>query len=249
MDCVTARGGELAARYLQGALDQTTAQAYEEHLFECDACFSELRALRLVREELGCRRSEIEVAAPGWQMVRWALPAAAVLALAAGAAVLLHLRGTATATRSLAALAELGRVVPPEYTPVRLRGAGDETARRFAAAMERYSAGDWEGALPGLREVARLDPAAPQAQFYLGATALLASRTEEAVAALLAAVALGETPILEEARFYLAKALARKGDLTAARAELAAVVALGGDRKDEAKRLLNGLGGGASAAP
>jgi cytochrome c-type biogenesis protein CcmH/NrfG len=115
--------------------------------------------------------------------------------------------------------------------------------------MELYTKGDWAGALPGLRAAAALDPEAPQVAFYLGATALLAGRTDEAIVALRATVALGDTPVLEEARFYLARAAFRQGDIAAARTELAALVALGGERRAAAERLLDSLGESTKAAP
>jgi len=43
---------------------------------------------------------------------------------------------------------------------------------------------------------------------------------------------------LEDAHFFLAKALIRDGDVEAARDELRTVLALEGDRRDEASRLL-----------
>ncbi len=124
---------------------------------------------------------------------------------------------------------------------MRLRGAENEAGRRFREAMELYAKGEWSAALPALREASRLDPEAAHVSFYLGACALLAGHHAEAVESLRRVVALGETPFLEESRFYLAKAYLGGGDLAAARAELQATVELGGPRLDEARKLLEKL--------
>lgn len=242
MDCLTVRRDELAAGYLRAALDEATAHAYEEHVFECDDCFAELRALKLVREELERRRGEVEADKHRRGPGRWGLVAAAAVVVTAGIVLLIQFRGGGSAASRAQALAELARVSPPSYTPVRLRGSEDDAARLFTEAMEAFAAGDWEGALPGLREAAALDPEAPHVHFYLGATALLADRTDEAVAALRVALRLGDTPFVEEAHYYLALALLRKGDLAGARAELQRVDALAGDRREEARRLIEAIG-------
>ena len=54
-------------------------------------------------------------------------------------------------------------------------------------------------------------------------------------------MALGDTPFLEDAHFYLAKALLRQKDVNAAQAELKAVVTLKGMRSREAQQLLNDI--------
>ena len=53
--------------------------------------------------------------------------------------------------------------------------------------------------------------------------------------------ALGDTPFLEEALFYLAKAHLQAGDVTAARDALVKVILLNGDRAKEAQSLLDRL--------
>ena len=53
-----------------------------------------------------------------------------------------------------------------------------------------------------------------------------------------ATIALGDSPYLEDAHFYLAKALLSQTDLPGAEAELNRVVQLRGQRGDEAGHLL-----------
>jgi len=124
---------------------------------------------------------------------------------------------------------------------VRLRGSEDNAARQFREAMKLYGAGDWRGALPGLRAAASLDPEAPHIGFYLGACALLSGETEEATTHLQRTVDLGDTPFLEESLYYLAKARLREGNATAARDTLGKIIVLNGDRSEEAQSLLDRL--------
>jgi tetratricopeptide (TPR) repeat protein len=75
----------------------------------------------------------------------------------------------------------------------------------------------------------------------MGACYLLTGNEKEAIASLNKTVSLGETPYLEDARFYLAKAYLRSRDITAAQRELEKVVELEGDRGSEARQLLQQL--------
>jgi hypothetical protein len=108
--------------------------------------------------------------------------------------------------------------------------------------MSRYGDGDLAGALPELEIASRMAPEAPGPRFFLGVCLLLESRVEEGVERLRQTVALGDTPYLEEARFYLAKGLLLGGDRAAAEAELDQVIALEGDLEGEARELLERLG-------
>jgi len=66
----------------------------------------------------------------------------------------------------------------------------------------------------------------------------LTERTDPAVAELQKAIAIGESPYLEEAHFYLAKARLRQGDIQAAREELERAIERRGRLETEARRLL-----------
>ena len=81
------------------------------------------------------------------------------------------------------------------------------------------------------------DAAGPR--FYLGVCDLLTGRTDEAVADLRGVIGLGESPYLEQARFFLAKALLTKQDLAGASKELELTIQLGGDRAAESRLLLD----------
>jgi tetratricopeptide (TPR) repeat protein len=138
-------------------------------------------------------------------------------------------------------LAELARFDPPTYTPAVLRGAQDEAMRKFRVAMKHYQQGDYTRAITGLRAAAKLNPKDAGALFFLGVSYLLSGKTDEGIAGLQQSVALGDTPYLEEAHYYLAKAFLHKNDLAAAEAELQKTVQLKGERESKAQELLQAI--------
>ena len=114
----------------------------------------------------------------------------------------------------------LARVDPPPYIPGRLRGPLDAAAESFDAAMREYVNGHYREAIPGLRAAATARPDVAQYVFFLAACHLLDNQMTPAVAGLQETIALGESPYLEDAHFYLAKARLLEGDVHAARQEL-----------------------------
>jgi tetratricopeptide (TPR) repeat protein len=135
-------------------------------------------------------------------------------------------------------MSTLVHVDPPLYVPVALRGPRDEAAEQFEAAMRLYSAGDYAGALSGLRTADELKPGAPRTRFFLAVCQLLIGQNTEAAAAFEQTIALGDSPYLEEAHFYLAKALLRLGRLPAARRELQRTVERHSGLEQEARQLI-----------
>lgn len=144
------------------------------------------------------------------------------------------------AARSVA-LAALATVRAPQYTPPTLRGALDEAERRFREAMRLYVRRDYAGATAGLSAAAGLDRERPDIAFFLGICELLTDEPMAAIAELRRTIALGESPYLEEAHFYLAKAHVRRGELASAASQLEATIRLRGEREQEARGLLQKL--------
>jgi tetratricopeptide (TPR) repeat protein len=132
----------------------------------------------------------------------------------------------------------LSEFEPPLYIPRSLRGAIDEASERWRAGMMRYQVGDYASAIPVLRSAAEFNPRGAAIRFFLGICFLLSGQTDEGITELRITIALGDSAYLEEAHFYLAKGLLRRGDLRAARRELKAVVASGGRLEEESARLL-----------
>jgi hypothetical protein len=144
-------------------------------------------------------------------------------------------------------LARLARFDPPRYQPLVLRGTRMEDPA-FALAMEPYRRGDYAAATRALAELAEGDPQDLAAQFFLGASALLAGETERGIRALQASITLGDSIYLEEARLLLAKARIGQGRLDEARQQLEEVEALRGDLAEQARRLLAEIDGHSPSA-
>jgi hypothetical protein len=253
MDCARVVRDEVTEQYVAGRLREDDQAAFEQHYFQCGRCFEELTAYRALRAELE-RVSALPQLFPalrGRRLLWGGAGAAAVIAIA-----LLTLRQPAVLDRDVdraalpaeaveptprMTLAELGAVGPPPYQAITLRGAPDPATRTFRDAMRDYDRGDYVASAKGLAAAARLDPASPQTHFYLGASYLLSGDTDAAVTALQTTIDRGESAFLEDARFYLAKAFIRHGNLDEARAQLLNVASLKGDRERDARSLLAAL--------
>jgi TolA-binding protein len=135
-------------------------------------------------------------------------------------------------------LARLARVDPPTYLPRVLRGVADEATASFQAGMKAYVAGDYRGAIPQLRKASSLSPEKPDIAFYLAASELLSGDTAGAVTEFQRTIAMGETPFLEEAHFYLGKTYLSRSEFGAARTELEHVSQSGGETRQRAVELL-----------
>ena len=242
MDCVRITDELVMEKYLLGNLGDSEREAFEQHFFECDECFARLEALQGARQVLAAEpiSRAFQIGRP--QRLRtWGWPVAAAAVVVIGLIALLWwvMRPQLPRMASLSpALAELARIEPPIYEPVRLRGAQDEAQRRFRTAMEFYSTGDYASAIPGLEEAANLDPSAANISFYLGASYLLTDRTAKGIAELDRTVELGDTPYLEEALLLLAKGHLTSGDISQSRTDLRRVVELNGDLSDQALAML-----------
>jgi anti-sigma factor RsiW len=135
-------------------------------------------------------------------------------------------------------LAELGRFEPPPFNSGSLRGTQDASAARFREGMTQYARGNYRAAIAGLRAAARLDPEAAHATFFLGICHVINGEYDDGVRALRQTIQLGDSPFLEEAHFYLAKAFLQQNDAGSARHELLRTIALKGPLEQQARRLL-----------
>jgi tetratricopeptide (TPR) repeat protein len=265
MNCARVAREEVAENYLLGRLSDEDRDAFERHFFECDRCLDDLRLLQAIQRELPRVDDDRETTmAHPW--IQWAtlVGVAATIVLAVG--VVLWMRPLLppavpepsdrqlpsqaaipeaprlqTPESTIAAgpsLEQLARVEAPSYQPLTLRGVQDEAMARFQAGMSRYGEADYRAAVPELRAAAKLSPDAAHIRFFLGISHLMAGQDIAAIDELRATIALGDSPYLEEAHWYLAKALLRQKDLVAAEAELETLIELQGTGTSEAGRLL-----------
>ncbi len=238
VNCETVQSEQVVERYVLGQLGEAEQQAFEEHFFDCEACLEEVRMMQSLQAAAAERgRSVVQLPRRKWML--WGAAAALVVA-GFGLAEMLRVRqraetpvAKAPAVDAGAELLLLARVAAPRYTASNLRSASGTGEERFRAAMAKYSAGEYGAAAEGLRG---METAA--ARFYLGIAELMTGKLDEAVTHLRDTVAMGETPYLEEAQFFLAKGLLGKKDVAGARLALEQTIALAGDREVEARRLV-----------
>ena len=264
MDCTKAAREETLEGYLAGTLSEEDRDALEEHYFECARCFEDLQALQAIRDALPRAIADFEAnptrVVPGWALAG-ALAAAIVLAV--GAALWMRPvpgetsetaarqppsrpaepevprpRASDAAVASGSSLEQLARFEPPRYEPLRVRGLSDEATVRFQRGMEHYRRADYQAAVDHLRVAAEMDPEAAHTRFFLGVAHLMLGQDDAGIARLRATIALGDSPYLEDAHFYLAKAFLKRKDLGAAETQLNALIRLPGSKSDEARRLL-----------
>ena len=259
LDCQQVKERGLIEKYLRGELSEAEQEAFEQHYFECARCFEELQTYHALQAELqrAGRSIRSEPIEQGMAWGRAWVAGLAVVLIAVGLALWrwqsttrlpatspspVHPQGAPPQpTPAVPSLSELAAIEPPPYVPATLRGPVDEAARNFRQAMQHYGRADYVAALDGLRAAAKLNPRDPNIRFFLGISYLLTNQTESAIKLLQDTVALGESPYLEEAHFYLAKGFLRQGNLTAAQNELKKTIALQGDLEREARKLLSQL--------
>jgi tetratricopeptide (TPR) repeat protein len=251
MDCDQIEREEIIEKYLTGRLDRAVQEEFEAHYFSCSKCLQKLQVSRLLQEKLWEQGEKILPQAQKPYRVRtgrraWAISAAAVVLIVAAAALWWQFRrpgqppaGTNEIPSSLLMLA---RIEPPSYIRPALRGAEDDAAERFQIGMKCYVEGRYGEAIPDLRTAAELNPNRAGIRFFLGICLLLTEKTNEGIGELRKTISLGDSPYLEEAHFYLAKALLRKGDVGGAKGELNWVLEKGSNLKEEAARILAQLG-------
>ena len=129
----------------------------------------------------------------------------------------------------------LSRVYPPAYRD--LNASGQRPAQ-FRAAIERYSQREYDAAIPALAAVVEKHPDLVEARLYLGICYLFANNRTAGIGQLRQVVDAGDTPYLEQARFYLAKGLLGNGDIAGARQQLNDAIAMHGDMRQQAETLL-----------
>ena len=93
-----------------------------------------------------------------------------------------------------------------------MRDVPDEATARFLRGMEHFRKADYMNAVEDLRRAAESDPDAAHIRFFLGVTHLMLGQDDAAIDRLRATIALGDSPYLEEAHWYLAKALLRRNN-------------------------------------
>jgi hypothetical protein len=129
----------------------------------------------------------------------------------------------------------LAQFEPPVYEPPAAESA--EGTREFRAAMEHYMERDYPRAVLGLQAAVQSQPQSVEARFYLAICLLLTNDRAGGIQLLKDVTASGDTPYLEPARFYLAKALLGEGNLAGADLQLRIIVEMRGKLEKQAEVL------------
>ena len=196
----------LAEHYVTGRLSNAERVAFEDHFVSCADCQREIRLASAVRESA---RTPGIAAASGSTHTRatsrrWI---GVSIALAAGIAAIMIAR-----TVPSPALSALGDVLePPMYLGIAVRGTPGRADSVFDLAMNAYAARKYSVAVKGLRTALAAGQDSVPTEFFLGASLLLSNDAREAAATFSRVVAKGDTPYLDEAQLYEAKALLRLG--------------------------------------
>jgi TolA-binding protein len=159
-------------------------------------------------------------------------------------------------------LARLGWVTPPTFTfsavaaskrssddvpsfafdASRVGGSSHGNTRSlFQAAMRAYAEKRYGDAKALLDDEVRLAPDVPEVNFFLGVCRLVKGKPSSAVQPLRSVLTHKESPYVQSAHFYLAKAYLQLGDLQQAEGELQAAAAMPGQLQAETKSTLTKL--------
>ena len=197
LTCDLVADAGLIERYVAGRLADDESARLEAHYLTCARCQGDIRLAATIRAAGPPRR---RMAAARW------LPLS-LTALAAGVVLLVLARSGPSA-----ALTRLGAVTAaPVYLGLEVRGPGSAGDTLFEAAMSAYAAARYDSAASGLEAALRAGVDSAPAEFFLGASRLIMGSNAAAAEAFRHVIALGSTPYLAEAHFYLAKALLRQG--------------------------------------
>lgn len=241
---------QILERYLTGKLSEVEEAEFEKHYLGCARCFEDLQlshavALSVTQDVGPAGRQAAGPMSIIWssKAFRWAVGIAAVL-------ILLFIPfGFLDSDQSLveeqqmamekdALLQQLTAIddVPP-YLAATIRGDSESEVRQwFREAMDSYTRQDYVSAARLLEQVTNLEPESRPATFYLGISYLMTERPGEAATALNEIVSQGGGAYEEESRWYFAKALFRQRKLDEGKAQLTALVDIGGLFKEDAER-------------
>jgi tetratricopeptide (TPR) repeat protein len=214
---------ELADRYVAGRMPEAERVAFEDHFVGCAQCQQDLRFASAVRAAAATGSPQgvstashasalanslvNSLAKPGSlgrrsRTARWI-----GVALAAGIAAIALVRSAPS--RALMALG--GVAEPPAYDGIAVRGTPGRGDAIFDGAMSEYAARHFAAAAAGLRAALAAGQDSIPTEFFLGASLLFAGDAHAATGAFDHVVAKGDSPYLNEAQLYEAKALLRLG--------------------------------------
>lgn len=265
--CTRYPDDDVVLRYVTSDLAEPELSAFEDHVFECDACLARVEHYQAAQQALtdrtlpamptvvsssgGAATSAAARPLPWWML---GAIAASLLIVLAGWSMWpgTPVPDTAPATARVesAPAPVTTPAVGPSSMAVRVAVLAMVTPPPYLAITTRGEASDARFAAAmaayakadwpvASRELAGVDT--PEARFYQGIADLMRGDAPGAITTLDAARASGQQPYARESLFYLGKAALQRGDVAAARTALLAANTSGAGPKGEAARLLASL--------
>lgn len=141
--------------------------------------------------------------------------------------------------------ADAGKLFESFYEPMSViapvtRGANDNYLINYTSGLEKYRAGDYEGALQSFNEALREDINATEAKFFMGLS-YLAKGDGEAAARLLGELTGDGSSFAKDAEWYLALAYLKTGEKEKAAIHLGSLAASPGYYREKAEKILRRL--------
>jgi tetratricopeptide (TPR) repeat protein len=206
--------------YLDGTLAEEKQETFELHYFECNECYTQLR----VAERLHSKEVPIvtgaKSASPAWRLL-WNWKPAAALAMILAAVISFQVMNN---SGHKTALFQVADVPAPVYFQTETRDAPSapavlESTAVFGRAMDYYNKKDYPRTLELLKPM-KSSAANPKVTFFKGVCYLYTGGYDEAVRAFDVIIEDMNPSYYDEAFYYKAIALLRKGDETQALAQL-----------------------------
>lgn len=258
-------------RYVARDLDEPDLSAFEDHLFECDACLARVERYQAAQQVLAERElpaaptivssSDVPAARRPSMLPYWLVGAIAASLLAAAVGFWSWPRSGVTQAPVVNQFAEASRPVPAttaaapsnvsSSTALRVAVLAMVTPPPYLSMTTRAASSESERFDQGMAAYTRRDWAAAsralatvegaEARFYQGVADLMRGDSASATRSLEAAKATGVQPYARESLFYLGKAALQHGDLAKASAAFTAARDGGASTSVEAGRLLASL--------
>jgi tetratricopeptide (TPR) repeat protein len=226
--------------YLQGNLSDENLEAFEQHYFECDLCYAELKvAERLISKEVPIviegREAKL-LYGFDWKLTRKSMLAFASFFILALTIVLVTVINHSSRLRLLYNLSDFS---PPVYIQSEIRGQGTGSINgAFARAMAHYNRKEYSHALDILKGVSG-SAQNPQVIFFKGICYLLTDERHKAIKEFDIIIENMNPSYYDEAIYYKAIALLRLNKKEKALEQLKNLAGMFSPYAPKAKRLID----------
>lgn len=226
--------------YLQGNLPDEKMETFEQHYFECDLCYAQLKvAERLVLKEVPIvieGRAAKPLFGFDWKLTRKPMLAFASFLIIALTAVLVTVINQ---SHRLSSIYKLSDFSPPVYIQSEIRGQGTGRINgAFARAMAHYNRKEYSHALDILKGIPG-SAQNPQVIFFKGICYLLTDELHKAIEEFDIIIEDMNPSYYDEAIYYKAIALLRSNQKEKALEQLNNLAGMFSPYAPKAKKLID----------